>query len=139
MSASQYTIDNILDALMRNGTFVAPAQLWVSLHTGDPGDAGANEVTGTEWSSYVRRDSLQSDTKANAWAAPDPNDIVWNQKQLIYPIFDGPSAITITYFGIWDAETVGNFLTYGVLTTPRTIDSSQVFVADRDKLGVKVQ
>lgn len=138
MPASTFTIDNILNALIRGQAFTAPAALWISLHTASPGGTGANEVTLAQFPSYVRRDSLQGDTKANAWAAADGQGISWNQKQLIYPVFDGASAITITHFGIWDASTAGTFLSYGALTTPRLLDTSQVFVADTNKLGVQV-
>lgn len=139
MGASTYTIENFLNALLRGQAFVAPSALWISLHTADPGLTGANEVDTADWPSYVRRDSLQGDTKANAWSVPDGSGISWNQKQLIYPIFDGGSDVTITHFAVYDAETNGNILASGALTTARTLSSSQVFVADTDKLGVKVE
>ncbi len=137
MSASRVTVENILNAMILGQAFTIPTELYVSLHTADPGQAGANEVTLTEWPAYVRRDSLQGDVRTNAWSAVDVDGVTWNQKQLIFPVFDGPAAITITHFGLFDG-TAGVFLTYGALTTPRQIDASQVFVADRNKLGVKV-
>lgn len=139
MGASTHTIENILNALMRGQAFDAPANLYVSLHTGDPGTDGSNEVTTAQFPAYVRRDSLQGDTMANAWAAPDEDGISWNQKQLIFPLFNGPSDITVTHFGIFDAETNGEFIVGGALTTPRTLSESQVFVADMNKLGVQVE
>lgn len=139
MSASRHTVENIINALMRGQPFQAPAELWISLHTADPGDDGDHEVDLAAWPSYVRRDSLEGDTMGAAWSAPDVEGITWNQKQMIFPVFDGASDITITYFGIWDASNAGTFLTSGQLTTPRAIGPSQVFVADTDKLGVKVE
>jgi hypothetical protein len=139
MSASRHTIENILNALMRDGTFTAPTELWVSLHTADPGETGSDEVTTVAWPSYERRDSLQGDTKNNAWSEPDVEGKSSNQKQLIFPVFNGPSNVTVTHFGIWNAATAGTFLTAGALLTPREIGTSQVFVADFDKLSVKVE
>ena len=139
MSASRHTVENIINALIRGQPFTIPSQLFVSLHTADPGQTGANEVTLAAWPSYVRRDSLEGDTRTNAWSAPDAGGITWNQKQMIFPVFDGASDVTITHFGIWDASAAGTFLTSGQLTTPRGIGPSQVFVADTDKLGVKVE
>jgi len=138
MSASRVTVENILNALILGEPFTIPNDLYVSLHTADPGQTGANEVTLTEWPDYVRRDSLQGDTRANAWSAVDVDGVSWNQKQIIFPVFNGPAPITITHFGLFDG-TSGAFLTYGALLTPRQLDTSQVFVADRNKLGVKVQ
>lgn len=140
MSATTYTINNVLNALIRGQAFTAPAGIYVSLHTADPGLTGANEVTVQAWPSYVRRDSLQGDTFANAWAAPDGAGTVWNQKQMIFPVFDSGTPVTITHFALFDAEAVGtgNCLASGALTTPREIGQSQVFVADTDKLGVQL-
>lgn len=139
MSASTHTIENILNALMRDGLFTSPSELWISLHTADPGLTGTGEVTTVAWPSYERRDSLQGDTKSNAWSVPDIDGITYNQKQLIFPVFNGASSVTVTHFGIWSAGTGGDFIASGILTTPREIGASQVFVADTDKLGVKVE
>ena len=138
MSASRHTVENIINALIRGQPFTIPSQLFVSLHTADPGQTGANEVTLAGWPDYVRRDSFQGDTRTNAWSAVDVGGVSWNQKQIIFPVFNGPAPITITHFGIWDASNAGTFLTYGALLTPRQLGTSQVFVADRNKLGVKV-
>ena len=137
MSASRHTVENIINALIRGQPFTIPSQLFVSLHTADPGQTGANEVTLTQWPDYVRRDSFQGDTRTNAWSSVDVDGVSWNQKQIIFPVFNGPAPITITHFGLFDG-TAGAFLTYGALLTPRQLDTSQVFVADRNKLGVKV-
>jgi hypothetical protein len=139
MAASRHTVENILNALMREGSFVAPSELWISLHTADPGETGGNEVDTTDWPSYERRDSLQGDTKDNAWSVPDVDGITFNQKQLIFPVYNGTGSVTITHFGIWGAATGGTFIASGELTTPREIGPSQVFVADFDKLGVKME
>jgi len=138
MAATTYTIENVLNALIRGQAFTQSSELWVALHAGDPGKDGSNEVNTTDWPSYVRRDSLQGDTQANAWSAPDAEGITWNQKQLIFPVFDGGTEITITHFSVFDAELGGNCLFSGALETPRQIGPSQVFVSDTDKLGAKL-
>lgn len=55
MGASTYTQTNILNALLRGETMPLPTGTFVSLHTGDPGVTGANEVTTAAWPGYVRR------------------------------------------------------------------------------------
>lgn len=139
MPASTHTINNILNALMRGQAFVAPTTIYVSLHTSDPAKTGDGEVTTSQFPAYEREDSLQGDTLANSWSAPNVDGISFNQKQMIFPVFNGPAQITITHFGIWSAASAGNFLAGAALTTPRTLSTSQVFVADTNKLGVKVE
>lgn len=139
MAASRHTVENVINALIRGQAFIAPAELYVSLHTGVPGEQGDNEVTQAEWPSYARQDSLQGMTMADAWSAPNANGVSFNQNQLLFPVFNGPDDIIITHFGIWSADTAGTFLVSGALATPRDIGESQVFVADTNKLGILVE
>lgn len=139
MGATTYTIANVIDAQLRGQAWQAPAALYVALHTADPGLTGASEVSAAAFPSYVRRDSLQGDSAANAWSAADAEGKSFNQKQLIFPVFDGASDLTITHFAVWDAASGGNCLFSGALTTARTLSASQVFVADKDKLALQVQ
>lgn len=71
--------------------------LYYSLHTADPGDTGATEVSGGA-PAYAR--------KAAAWnaAAAGAKD---NSNA---PVFDVPGGTTVSYVGLWDALTVGNFI-----------------------------
>ena len=43
MGASTYTKNNILKALLRGEAMPLPTNTYISLHTGEPGTAGANE------------------------------------------------------------------------------------------------
>ena len=86
---------------------------YVSLHTADPGNTGANEISG---SGYARYGPV---TFANAGNNPT---VASNTAILTF------SAATaawgkISYFGIWDAATAGNFLGSGALTTPKPVNS----------------
>jgi hypothetical protein len=65
--------------------------LFTSLHTGDPGDDGANELA-------VARVAL-------VWSAGvDPGDRVSDSME-----FDIPDDTDLTHVGIWDDETAGDF------------------------------
>lgn len=82
---------------------VAPADInFVSLHDGDPGDNGINEISG---GSYVRV-AIQFGTGAAGGAiSHDGSD----------PVFQVPSAATILYVGFWsddDNPTPGTFYGY---------------------------
>lgn len=69
---------------------------FVSLHTADPGATGLNEVTGGA-PAYAR--------KAITWAAAASG----NADSSSAPVFDVPSATTITHVGFWSALTAGTF------------------------------
>lgn len=86
---------------------------YVSLHTADPGDTGANEVTG---GSYARIGPV---TFANAGTNPTVSS---NSAILT---FAAATAVwgTVTHFGTWDAATVGNFRGAGALATSKLVSS----------------
>lgn len=111
MSFSNYLEDEILDAVCNNGSF-AVAQPWVSLHTGDPGETGANELTG---GSYGR----QSASFAAASGGSCDTDATLD--------FTGMPSATITHVGMWDASSSGNFLVGGSLTAQKTTNSGDTF------------
>lgn len=94
---------------------------YVSLHTADPGDTGANEISGA---AYARVGPVAF---ANAGNNPTVSS---NSAILTYVAATGAWG-TITHFGTWDALTAGNFRGSGALTTPKAVNSGDTarFVA----------
>ena len=95
---------------------------YISLHTGDPGNNGANEVTG---GSYARQDL--STLMAAAASRAITNDT-------IIQFTDMPAA-TVTHWGIWTAVTAGTFEWGAALTTQRVLvagDDPKFEVGDLD-------
>ena len=86
---------------------------YVSLHTADPGDTGANEVSG---SGYARVGPVAF---ANAGNNPTVSS---NSAILTYAAATG-SWGTITHFGTWDALTAGNFRGSGAVKTPKAVNN----------------
>ena len=105
MGLSTYLRNKILDAVFRN-TSLAIAVPYISLHDGDPGDNGANELSG---GSYVRG-TVGFDAAASA--ATSNTDAL---------AFTGLPGATITHLAVWDAESGGNFAWGGALTAPKTV------------------
>lgn len=105
---STYFANWVIDHMLRGQAFTPPSTIYVSLHTADPGDAGANEVTG---GGYAR----QAVTLAAAANKATSNTAVIE--------FTNMPAVTITHVGIWNAPTGGNLLMYGPLTTPKTVNA----------------
>ncbi len=83
----------MLDAL--NGTNPVTVLTHTSLHTADPADTGASEVTG---GAYARQSITFSAAAAGALDSS------------IQPVFSVPGGTTVTHVGFWSASSGGTFL-----------------------------
>src|SRR4029077_6346465 len=86
---------------------------YVSLHTADPGDAGASEISGN---AYARQGPV---TFANAGANPT---VASNSAIVTFPVATGAWG-TISHFGVWDAVTAGDFRGSGAVATPKAVSN----------------
>ena len=86
---------------------------YVSLHTADPGDAGASEISG---SAYARQGPV-----AFANAGNNPT-VASNSAIVTFPAATG-SWGTVAYFGVWDAATAGSFRGSGAVATPKAVNN----------------
>jgi hypothetical protein len=73
------------------------AAKYISLHTGDPGTTGANELTGG---------TPAYGAVATAWTAPTVDTAALSNQ----PTFNVPAGVTITHMAYRDAATGGNVL-----------------------------
>lgn len=137
-AASNYLENKIIDNVLRGVNFVPPTTTFVALHTANPGEAGASEITTAAFPAYARRDAAAGGAASTGWLAPT-DGVTKNAKQMIYPVYDGAAPLTVTHYSIWDAATGGNMLIYGQLTASRTLNPGDVFVVDVQKLTVSVQ
>ena len=89
---------------------------FVSLHTADPGNTGANEVTG---GGYTRMAATFAQL-----SGPNPT-VDANSAIITFPAAtaDWAAGAPITHFGVWDAATAGNNRGSGALTTPKAVHS----------------
>lgn len=93
--------------------FVIGQGAWVSLHTGNPGNAGANEATGGA-PAYTRKETT--------WLGDVTDDGVRTGAQVV---FDVPAG-TYTYFGLWTSAVGGTLIGYGVITSMSTAAQRQL-------------
>ena len=107
MAISAYLRDKLLDHVFKGTAFTQPTNVYMSLHTADPGTTGTSEVTG---GSYARQ-SVNTSFAASASGSKSSNAAV---------AFAGMPAATVTYAGFWDASTAGNFLWGEILTASKT-------------------
>jgi len=134
--ASTYTKNNIIETLLRGAAFPVPPKGYISLHTGDPGLTGANEVAVANWPSYVRRDAANGGAIASGWLA-SVDGTSKNVNQILYPSNDGVAMVQIGWFGLWDAANGGNFLLGAPLYSAKQVNPGDVFVFDVQSLTVR--
>jgi hypothetical protein len=108
VSISNYLENIILDHILRNQAFTPPSTVYVALHTADPGETGASEVTG---GSYARQAVTFGAASGGA---------VSNTGAINFPAMP---AVTVTHASLWDASTAGNCLWTGALAASKVINS----------------
>ena len=111
MAFTSFLANELIDHLLGTGSYTSPS-IYVSLHTGDPGDNGASEVSGNN---YAR-------VQHSSWAAAS-SKTTDNTGAITFPTPSG-SWGTVTHFGIWDAASAGNFLMGAALSASKTIGAS---------------
>lgn len=114
---SLYLKNALINHTFRNTPFSTPgADIWLSLHSGDPGLTGANEVSG---GTYER---LQVST----WDAPSLRS-TRNTNNATFTTLTADLGVA-THLGVWDAQISGNFLFRSdPFTLPLTIGSAPQF------------
>ena len=118
MAISTYAGNLVLDWLLSTASATRPTAWYLSLHVGNPGLTGTNELTTSTDSNYVR--------KAITFAAAASNSKATNAS-VTWTANSGATTYVVTHIGIWDALTAGNFLSYGALAVPETIVASGSF------------
>ena len=118
MAFSSYLANQIL-GWMKNSSFPnALNNVYVSVHTADPGVAGTNnDVTSSIKGSGTRTGIASTSFSTVSSAAGGGYQITNAIVSQITTSAQNSSPQTVTHFGIWDAATAGNFLASGELTT----------------------
>lgn len=104
-SLSAYASNKLLDHLLGVAAFTMPTNVFVKLHTADPGTAGTTAAAAT-----TTRKQLAFGAAASA-VSTQSGTVTWSAVG---------TAETITHISIWDNLTAGNFLARGALTTSVT-------------------
>ena len=115
----------ILEALFNAGTWTHPTNVYISLHTADPGTTGASECTG---GSYARQNATSAFAAASGKAIDSNADLS----------FAGMPATTVTHVGVWDAVTTGTFLCGGTLSASKTVGAGETFKIPSGSFDVSI-
>ncbi len=116
---SNYAENEMLDHMLGTGSFTAPSNVFLSLWTSDPTDAGSGtELSG---SSYARQD-------INFGASS--SGVATSSGVVTFDTASGSWGL-VTHIGIHDAVSSGNLLFHGALTASKTIASGDIMqIAD---------
>ncbi len=115
MAFTTYLKNKLLDHLFTDSAFSPPATLYVALSTTEPAVDGTG-VTEPTTGAYARATVDASDMDAAAAGEKD------NGGSIVFPTATATWG-TVTHFGLYDADTSGNLLLFGALSTAREVAS----------------
>jgi hypothetical protein len=125
---SNFLENALLNATLNATTYTAPANIYVSLWTSDPTDAGSGTEVSTSGTSYAR-------TAVSFATASGTSGSVLNDADVTFPTATA-SWGTVGWIGINDAATSGNLLYHTALDTAKAIDSGDIFKISTGNLSV---
>ena len=134
-AASNYLENKVLDHVLTASAYSAPTTRYLALFNNTSTNAAANleagtltDETSTSGTAYVR--------KAVAFASASGGTSATNATVT----FDAATASwgTITHVAVMDAETNGNVLFWGAVTTSKTIDSGDTFQVTSGNLTISL-
>ena len=130
-SLSEYVRKSVIESLYNGIAFpTLPSTWYVSLHTLEPTLTGGNEhPTTNDYARMAFTPSLDDGS---------PDYMVSNDADVEFAPANPADWTEVTYFGVWDAVTGGNFLGYGILTNPRTVLADGVFRFLNGDLDIKM-
>lgn len=134
---SNYLEDQIIGWAFSGATFATlptAGTVWVSLHTADPADTGANEVTGGNYARIPVAAAGWTKTTGGTASATNTAEIVYPSSGTV----TWTAAGGVTHVGIWNALSAGNFLFGGALTSPKVVASGDVFKFLASNLTISV-
>lgn len=129
MSMSDYSEEKTLKAWFGGVAFTPPTTLYISLHTGDPGETAVpgNEVpyVDTGYTRIVSTFAFSVHTDGR-WKAANVGAVTFPKALLDWGL--------ITHFGVFDDVIGGNPIAYGVLADPAGgwVTPTPQFIAQND-------
>lgn len=117
---SDYLENSLFSATLRGGTYVG-ASVFAALFTTNPTDAASGAELAD--SAYLRQ-RAHATVPSDGFTAP-VNGSGANTRTLVFPAIADVS-VTVTHWGLFDAQTGGNLLYHAPLQNPKTLDPSDV-------------
>jgi hypothetical protein len=126
---SDFLENELLDHVLGNASYSAPANTHIALFTVTPSDTGGGtEVSGN---AYAR---VSVTNNATNWPAASGGAKA-NGTAITFPAASGGNWGTVVAFGIFDASTSGNLLYWGPVTPNKAVndgDTASFAIGDLD-------
>jgi hypothetical protein len=123
VGVSTVNVANAWLNVFRNTTFTGITTVYVKLHTGDPGSAGASNA------------AAGSTTRvAITWAAASSGSISMNGTPPSWT--NGGTGETLSHVSFWDHISAGNFLASDDLTATKTWASADTFTLSTQTVAI---
>lgn len=110
MTISNYAENKLLDTL--GNTSFAVTSAYVKLHTGDPGEDGANNAAANATRKLASWNSASSGSKSTSAT------LEWTNV---------PNTETYTHWSLWDNSTAGDCLWTGALSASASVTAGDTF------------
>ena len=139
-SMSTYLEQKLLKHSLGVEAYTMPSPLYMSLHTGNPGEGnnhptgGAELADGVGYGAGYARQGVTFGTRTDGGLETDPS-ICKNTND---DTFTGLPIAVITHIGIYDALTGGNLLYYTEMTTATTSALGDTFTFLADALEIRL-
>jgi hypothetical protein len=106
-----------------SATSAAPTNIWIQLHTGDPGASGTANVAGNA----TRKDLTAAMGTAASGAISNTSAITWTTGEV-------DTSEDYTHWALFDASTAGTFLCSGTMTANAVTvgDEFEIPIGDLD-------
>lgn len=139
MAFSEYFATQVLSWVKGSPFPTALSNVYVSLHSSDPGTAGTSgDVTNTVTNS-VNRTSISSAALSVVNGASGGGFEVTNTGVVqLTTSANNSTPITVTHFGVWDAASGGNFLASGQLTSSVDVELGDTVQFNINAMAVRV-
>jgi hypothetical protein len=112
MSISNYAELKLLDHVTGRAAFTIPTNVYLKLHTGDPGEDGGNN------------EAAETTRKVTSWSAASSGAIATSATVEWTNV---STTETYTHWSMWDASTAGNPLWSGELSASAAVTSGDTF------------
>lgn len=139
MAFSQYFATQVLNWVKGSPFPTALSNVYISLHSADPGTAGTNaDETNAITNSSNRTTISSSALGAIASATGGGFEITNTGVVQLTTAAANTTAITVTHFGVWDAATGGNFLASGQLTSSVDVELGDTVQFNISAMAIRV-
>mgnify|MGYP001136494454 FL=1 len=139
MAFSQYFATQVLNWVKGSPFPTALANVYVSLHSSDPGTAGTSgDVTNTITNSVNRTTISSSALSTVAGASGGGFEVTNTGVVQLTTSANNTTPINVTHFGVWDAASGGNFLASGQLTSSVDVELGDTVQFNINAMSVRV-